>query len=70
MLKPIRVLMVEDSEDDALLLLRTLKRSGYEPSAHWVQNAEEMSVALVDGGWDIILCDYHMPGSAGWTPSR
>ncbi len=65
MLKPLKVLMVEDSEDDALLLLRTLKRSGYEPSAHRVQNADEMSVALVDGGWDIILCDYHMPGFSG-----
>jgi len=65
MLKPLKVLMVEDSEDDALLLLRTLKRSGYEPSAHRVQTADELAVALLDPGWDIILCDYHMPGFSG-----
>ena len=65
MLKPLKLLLVEDSEDDALLLLRTLKRSGYEPSAHRVQNADELAIALLDSGWDIILCDYHMPGFSG-----
>jgi PAS domain S-box-containing protein len=65
MLKPLRVLMVEDSEDDAVLLLRTLKRSGYEPAAHRVQSADEMALALADGTWDIIFCDYHMPGFSG-----
>jgi PAS domain S-box-containing protein/putative nucleotidyltransferase with HDIG domain len=65
MLKPLRVLMVEDSEDDAVLLLRTLKRSGYEPAAHRVQSADEMALSLADGTWDIIFCDYHMPGFSG-----
>ncbi|MFO7568586.1 MAG: PAS domain S-box protein [Smithellaceae bacterium] len=65
MLKPLRVLLVEDSEDDAVLLLRTLKRSGYEPVAHRVQSAEEMALALTDGPWDMIFCDYHMPGFSG-----
>ena len=65
MLKPLRVLMVEDSEDDAVLLLRTLKRSGYEPAARRVQSADEMALALADGTWDIIFCDYHMPGFSG-----
>lgn len=65
MLKPLRVLLVEDSEDDAVLLLRTLKRSGYEPAAHRVQSADEMALALADGTWDIIFCDYHMPGFSG-----
>jgi PAS domain S-box-containing protein len=65
MLKPLKVLLVEDSEDDALLLLRTLKRGGYDPSAHRVQNADEMAIALLDPGWDVILCDYHLPGFSG-----
>jgi len=65
MLKSLRILLVEDSEDDALLLLRTLKRSGYEPSAHRVQTADELAIALLEPGWDIILCDYHMPGFSG-----
>ncbi len=62
MLTALKVLIVEDSEDDALLLLRTLRKSGYEPALRRVQTAEEMTRALLDGGWDVILCDYHLPG--------
>ncbi len=62
---PIRILMVEDSEDDALLLIRTLKKNGYEPQARRVQTAEDMTAALTKESWDIILCDYHMPGFSG-----
>jgi len=65
MLTPLRVLMVEDSEDDALLLLRALKKSGYEPAARRVQTGEDMTFALMSQPWDIILCDYHLPGFSG-----
>jgi len=65
MLTPLRVLMVEDSEDDALLLLRALKKSGYEPEARRVQTGEDMTFALMSQPWDIILCDYHLPGFSG-----
>ena len=65
MLKPLKVLMVEDSEDDALLLIRTLRKNGYEPAAERVQTAEDMTFALLTRPWDIILCDYHLPGFSG-----
>ncbi len=62
---PLRVLLVEDSEDDALLLTRALKKNGYEPKGERVQTAREMSRALDGAPWDIILCDYHMPAFSG-----
>jgi len=65
MLIPLRVLMVEDSEDDALLLIRTLRKSGYDPAIERVQTAEDMTLALMNRPWDIVLCDYHLPGFSG-----
>jgi len=40
---PIRVLIVEDSEDDAVLMLLELRRNGYEPTSERVESAEAMS---------------------------
>lgn len=57
----IRVLLVEDSADDAELLLIQLRRSGYEPSFERVETAEEMRACLTSQEWDIILSDYHLP---------
>jgi PAS domain S-box-containing protein len=57
--------MVEDSEDDALLLIRTLRKNGYEPTAERVQTSEDMTLALLRQPWDIILCDFHLPGFSG-----
>lgn len=65
MAKPLRVLMVEDSEDDALLLLRVPKKSGFDPGAKRVQTAGQMEQALGDCAWDIILCDYNLPEFSG-----
>ena len=61
MSKPLCVLMVEDSEDDALLTIRELKKGGYAPEYKWVETAETMRNALREQAWDIILCDYKMP---------
>jgi len=60
-LTPLRVLIVEDSEDDALLLLRELERGGYEPDHERVYTPEAMKEALADSEWDAIVSDYHMP---------
>ncbi len=60
--KLIRVLIVDDSEDDGLLLLRQLKNGGYSPTYEQVDTAEAMNEALDRQTWDIILCDYSMPG--------
>jgi PAS domain S-box-containing protein len=63
---PLRVLIVEDSEDDALLLLRELKRGGYEPLHKRVDTPEGMRAALAEGGpWDVVLSDWRMPRFSG-----
>jgi DNA-binding NtrC family response regulator len=61
MRKPLRVLMVEDSEDDALLTIRALKNGGYDPVYERVEDAGAMRKALRNKPWDVILCDYQMP---------
>ncbi len=53
--------MVEDSEDDAIIVERVLRKGGLSVSATRVSCAEEMDRALDEGPWDVILCDYLMP---------
>ena len=70
---PLRVLIAEDSEDDALLVRRELKRGGYEPEFERVETPEAMAKALVDSDWDVIISDYRMPrftASEALTMSR
>src|SRR5215510_8041795 len=59
--KPLRVLIIEDSEDDTLLLLRALRRRGYDVEFERVDKASEMQLALNQKSWDLILSDYSMP---------
>ncbi|HKH09983.1 MAG TPA: PAS domain S-box protein [Rubrobacter sp.] len=58
---PLRVLLVEDSENDALLLLRQLRRGGYEPLSMRVDTAGEMEAALEGQTWDLVISDHSMP---------
>ncbi|MHB0911877.1 MAG: PAS domain-containing protein [Armatimonadota bacterium] len=62
---PLRVLIIEDSENDTLLLVRELKRGGYEPAYERVDTPEAMSAALDRQPWDIIISDYVMPSFSG-----
>jgi DNA-binding NtrC family response regulator len=62
---PLRVLIVEDSETDALLLLRELRRGGYEPAYLRVDSAESLDDALDKMSWDIVSCDFKMPAFDG-----
>ncbi len=61
--RPLRVLLVEDNPDDALLLAMHLTRAGYDLSLKRVETASEMSQALAAPShtWDIILADYNLP---------
>ena len=59
---PLRVLVVEDSEDDALLLDRELRRSGYSPRSLRVQTAECLQAALQEHTWDVVVTDHNLPG--------
>ncbi|HEY4485715.1 MAG TPA: EAL domain-containing protein [Nitrospiria bacterium] len=62
---PIRVLIVEDSEDDAALLVGELHRGGYEPACERVETAEAMKAALDRQPWDIVIVDYILPHFGG-----
>ena len=58
---PLRTLIIEDSEDDALLIVRLLQKSGYDPKYKRVETAEAMHEALERQTWGIIISDYKMP---------
>ncbi len=58
---PLRVLIVEDNDDDRLLLLRMLRQGGYEPAHRCVQTAAALSAALAEEPWDIVLSDFRLP---------
>jgi DNA-binding NtrC family response regulator len=57
----LRVLIVKDSEDDALLIIRELKKGGYNPVYERVETASAMKKVLKEKELDIILCDYKIP---------
>ena len=58
---PLRVLIVEDQEDDAALMLRELRRSQFDPVSERVETEQEMRAALEEGGWEVVLCDHGLP---------
>lgn len=62
---PVRVLIVEDSPDDTLLLVRELKRGGFEPSYERVETPQAMAAAMDRQAWDIVISDYRLPRFCG-----
>jgi PAS domain S-box-containing protein len=65
MATPLRILIVEDSEDDAKYLLRELEQNGFDPTFERVETSEAMAAALGDKPWDIVISDYIMPHFSG-----
>ena len=59
--RALRVLHVEDSPDDADLLLRELRRGGYQPEVLRVETAEQMRAALRERVWDVVHPDHSLP---------
>jgi two-component sensor histidine kinase/FixJ family two-component response regulator len=57
----LRVLHVEDSEADAAMVARQLKKAGYGIQVRRVQDAGEMQAALAGGAWDVVVADHHLP---------
>ncbi|NTW00205.1 MAG: PAS domain S-box protein, partial [Oscillochloris sp.] len=57
-----RLLLIEDSEEDGLLLIRELRLQGFKPFWQRVITAQELRTSLVSNEWDVVLSDYHMPG--------
>ncbi len=69
----IRLLLVEDSETDAELLLHQLEKGGFTVSHKRVQTAEDMKRALRQDKWDIVISDFVMPefdGLSAWKTMR
>jgi len=62
MVKALRILLVEDSEDDLHLILRELTRRGYAPTYRQVYTETGLRAALEEGRWDAVVCDYALPG--------
>jgi PAS domain S-box-containing protein len=63
--KKIDLLLVEDTEDDAELLLRHLKQNGYEVTYDRVDTPRMVEEAITSRPWDIVISDYHMPEFTG-----
>ena len=61
----LKVLIIEDSEDDTLLIIRKLEKEGYDVVFKRVDTSKEMEKALETEKWDIIISDYTMPHFSG-----
>jgi CheY-like chemotaxis protein len=62
MAKPLKVLLVEDSERDAALLGLYLRRGGYDPQVTRVESRADLQSQLHLGPWDIVVSDFNLPG--------
>jgi len=58
---PLRLLLIDDSEDDAALVVRELSRAGYSVTSQRIDTAEALSNALSSHRWDLVIADYSMP---------
>src|SRR5205814_3712101 len=63
--KPLRLLLVEDDEGDAALLLWDLRRGGFEPTVERVQALDELRRVLPAQRWDLVICDFYLPTCTG-----
>ena len=67
---PLRVLIVEDDPKDVTLVVRLLRRGGYDPDYLAVGDSQALQDALEDLSWEIVLSDYHLPSLDGVTALR
>ena len=65
MTTPLRILHLEDSASDAELIQGTLKSEGLAFEAVTVETRDDYTAAIERGGFDLILCDYGIPGYSG-----
>src|SRR5258706_8699522 len=64
-MNPLRLLLIEDSEDDAEFVVRALSRAGYAVSSERVDAPGALVSALERQRWDLAIADYTMPGFSG-----
>ena len=60
--KPVRILLVEDSQRDEALLLLYLRTGGFDPTLRRVQTAITMKAQLESAEWDLVISDFNLPG--------
>ena len=65
MATPLKILMAEDNPADCELVIRELRRAGFEPDWHRV-DTEKAFVELLDDKLDLVLSDFHMPQFTGF----
>ncbi len=65
MAAPLRVLIIEDSDDDAKMVLRELKRARYEVDFERVASADALKSLIASRKWDLFICDFSMPKFSG-----
>ena len=63
--EPLRLLLVEDSDNDEILIVHELRRGGYAPSVTRTQSSSGFRAALEEGSPDVIISDYAIPGYGG-----
>jgi diguanylate cyclase (GGDEF)-like protein len=61
----LRVLLIEDSEDDAMLVVRALKGGGFDVASERIDTASGLKAALNRQPWDLAIADFSMPGFSG-----
>jgi diguanylate cyclase (GGDEF)-like protein len=61
MTTPLRVVIIEDSPDDAELLARSLRQAGYDVTYERAYDADTLDAALARGPWDVVFSDHSMP---------
>src|SRR5260370_2493689 len=62
---PLRLLIIEDSDDDAALVVRELKRAGYEVAFKRVDTPEMLNSAIAGQDWDLAISAFSMPQFSG-----
>ena len=60
-MKPLKVLLVEDSDSDAGLVMRALRRGGFDATFQRVETAQDMVAALESPDWNVVISDYNLP---------
>lgn len=61
MSRPLKVLIVNDHKDDAMLLVRALRHGGFAPISRRIDNATDLRQALLESPWELLICDDGMP---------
>ena len=64
-MEQLRLLLIEDNPDDSQLVLREVRRGGYDPLYHRVETADAMAAALQDRTWDLVISDFSLPEFSG-----